>query len=158
MSCKDDIHTLHAELIHKAADIQFQLEYNNAGTPATIECLDQGKNVQKVLEQYFGLVGIPQMNVIPAGLKNRVNIEYIVSDEFIPETLTVYLSDGKLNGNQSDPDRDFDIISTGSNKNKGFTLRLDPSKGHRLNDAPHQDESLECNYSKRITFNTKAGT
>lgn len=157
MSCKDDIHTLHAELIHKAADIQFQLEYNNAGNPATIECLDQGKNVQKLMEQFFSLNGIPQHNIKPNGLKNRVNVEFTVVDEFIPETLVVYLSDGKLNGNQSDPDRDFDIISTGPNKNKGFTLRLDPSKGHRLNDAPHDDESLEISYSKRITYNTKAG-
>lgn len=158
MSCKDDIHTLHAELIHKAADVQFQLAYDNAGNPATIECLDNGKNLQRLLEQFFSLLGIPKFNITPTGDKDRVNLTYTVVDEFIPETLVVYLSGDKLNGDQGDVDRDFDIITTGPNANKGFTLRLDPEQGHRLNDAPHDDEGLCCSYAKRVTYNTKSGT
>lgn len=157
MSGKHDIHELHAELIHAAADIEFQLAYDNAGNPATIDCLDK-KCLQQLLEQFFSLIGIPKFNVIPTGDKDRVNTTYTVADEFIPATLVVYLSGDKLNGNQTDPDRDFDIISTGPNMNKGFVLKLDPEKGHRLNDAPHDDEGLCCSYAKRITYNTKGGT
>ena len=158
MSGKLEITELHAELIHSAAEIPFQTEYQNGTETATITDLGTCPNVQKLLEAYFSQVGIPRFNVLPTGVKNRVNTTFTVSEEFIPDTLVVYLSGDKLNGNQSDPDRDFDIISTGPNTHKGFILRLDPEKGHRLNDAPHDDEGLCCSYAKRITYNTKGGT
>ena len=92
MSNKNDIHELHAELIHTASDIQFQNEYQNGGDTATIIDLGTCPNTQKLLEKYFSLVGIPKFNVIPNGVKNRVNTTFTVSEEFIPETLVVYSS------------------------------------------------------------------
>lgn len=157
-NCKEDIHSLHAELIHKAADIQFQLTYDNNGDVAEIICFPNGKNVQRFLEQFLSLNGLPKKNQRPTGAKNNVNLTYILSEEFIPETLEVFLGGSQLNGDPTDPDRDFDIINTGPNTNKGFTIRLDAEQGHRLNCPPQQDESLYCNYSKRVTFNTKGGT
>mgnify|MGYP003641032288 CR=1 FL=1 len=157
-SCDNDIFSDHAILIHQAIEIIFKLAYDNDGDAAVITDLPLGKNVQKVLEAYFSKVGIPRHNIRPLGVKDRDNTTFTLNEEFIPGTLVVFLSGSQLNGDQSDPDRDFDIITTGVNANKGFEIRLDPSKGHRLNDAPHDDESLYCSYSKRITFNTKGGS
>ena len=151
--CKDEIHTLHAPLIHKARDVEFQIAYDNNGTPASIICIDQ-KNVQFALEAYWSQAGIPKHNIIPTGIKNRVNLVYTVVEEFIPGTLEVYLSGDKLNGDQTDVDRDYNEAGNF----KGFTLLIDASKPHRLNAPPFQDESLYVNYVKRITFDTKGGT
>lgn len=151
--CNKDIITLHAELIHKARDIQFQIAYDNAGNPATI--IDIGKrNVQFALESYWAKVGIPRKNIIPGGVLNNSNLLFTTPEEFIPGTLEVFLSDFKLNGNQADPERDYTEFVT----NNGFQIHLDPSKSYRLNSPPKQFESLHVNYSKRITFDTKGGT
>jgi len=152
----EDIIDLHAPLIHKAADIETQIAYDNAGNPATVDL--QGKNVQRMLEEYYSLVGIPIKGEQPTGLKNSVNLTYITDAEFIPATLEVFLSGIKLNGDPTDLDRDYDIISVGLNENKGFILRLEPGKASRLNGPPQDDEGLYVNYGKRITFNTKGGT
>ena len=151
--CREDIHSLHAELIHKARDIQFQITYDNNGNPASIICIDN-KNVQFALESFFGQVGLPVNNELPVGLKNNVNLTYSVDSEYIPGSLEVFLSGIKLNGDQSDPDRDYDEDPS----NSMFVLRLNGEKRFRLNAPPQQDEGLYVNYSKRITFNTKGGT
>lgn len=156
--CKDDIHTLHAELIHKAADIQFQLDYTNGINPASITDLPNGKNVQRLLEQYFSKVGIPILNELPAGAKNHVNLTFQTAFEFVPGTLEVFLSGLKLNGDQADPDRDYNVTTAGPNAYKEFVLILAPNKHHALNTPPMQNEGLYVNYAKRITFNTKGGT
>jgi hypothetical protein len=151
----EDIIDLHAPLIHKAADIETQIAYDNGGNPATIDL--QGKNVQRMLEEYYSLVGIPIKGELPTGAKNGVNLTYVTTFEFIPATLEVFLSGVRLNGDQSDPDRDYDIITVGPNENKSFTLRIDDNKPHVLNAPPFQNEGLYVNYGKRITFNTKGG-
>ena len=154
MSCgpHNEIHTLHAELIHKARDIQFQIQYDNNGNPASIICIDE-HNVQAVLEKYFSQMGIYMTSVTPAGSKNNVNLEYFVPDEYIPGTLEVFLSGVRLNGNQSDSKRDYTEDSTA----KRFIIELDSENQNRLNAPPFQDEGLIVNYRKRITFNTKGG-
>jgi len=151
--CREDIHSLHAELIHKARDIQFQIVYDNNGNPASIICIDE-KNVQSALESFFGQTGLPIKNELPVGTKNNVNLTYNVISEYIPGSLEVFLSGIKLNGDQTDPDRDYDEDPI----NSMFVIKLDTEKRYRLNAPPQQDEGLYVNYSKRITFNTKGGT
>ncbi|HHE40907.1 MAG TPA: hypothetical protein ENL10_05340 [Candidatus Cloacimonetes bacterium] len=151
--CKDEIFTLHAPLIHKARDIQFQITYDNGGTPAIITDITQ-KNVQFALEEYLSKAGLPVKNEVPIGFKNSVNLIFSTVYEFVSGSLEVYLSCNKLNGNQSDPRRDFDVLPN----NMGFVFRLDSNDPNRLNVPPFQDEPLICSYSKRITFNTKGGT
>ena len=100
MSKCEDIIDLHAPLIHKAADIETQIAYDNAGSPATIDL--NGKNAQRILEEYWSLVGIPVKGEQPTGLKNSTNLTYTTADDFIPATLEVFLSGVKLNGDQGD--------------------------------------------------------
>lgn len=152
----EDIFSFHAELIHKAADIQQQTQYQNGAN--TAEIIDvTGGNVQRFLENLLSKTGLPIKNEVPLGNKDNQNLFYTTNFEFIPDSLEVYLSGTMLNGDQSDPDRDYDIVPTGPNQNKGFELRLDPNKYWRLNAPPLQNESLIVNYNKRITFNTKGG-
>ena len=148
-----EIHTFHAELIHAAVDIPFALQYLNGILPASITDIGE-KNVQRVLEKYFSLHGIPVSDEIPGGLRNGSNLVFTTAFEFVAGTLEVWLSGLKLNGNPADPERDYDI----SVSNDGFTLLLAPTKSWRLNKAPKQREGLLVNYRKRITFNTKGGT
>ena len=151
----NDIIDLHAPLIHKAADVETQIAYDNNGDPASIDL--QGKNVQRILEEYWSKVGIPIKGEQPTGLKDSINLTYVTDNEFIPETLEVFLSGIKLNGDPSDPERDYDIISVGANTNKGFVLRVETNNPIRLNTPPFQYEPLYVNYGKRITYNTKGG-
>lgn len=154
MSCScGDIHTCHVTLIHPAADIQFNLAYLNGLLSAQITDINQ-RNVQAVLEKYFSLHGIPVKHEIPIGSKNRVNVSYRTQFEFVVNSLEVILSGITLNGNQLDPNRDFDVHLD----NQGFTLLLSPSSASSLNKPPRQDEPLFVNYGKRITFNTHGGT
>lgn len=155
--CDVDIHEIHAELIHKARDVEFQIVYDNGGSPALISDIDN-KNLQTALESYFSKVGIPVKNEKPIGSKNSVNLTFLTQNEFIPGTLEVYLSGLKLNGDQTDVERDYTVFSTGPNAYQGFVLELEPNDAHRLNVPPFQEEALFVNYSKRITFNTKGGT
>lgn len=155
--CDNDIFTLHAPLIHKARDVEFQFHYENGVATAFIADINE-KNVQFALEKYFSLVGIPVVNEIPIGSKDCVNLTFLTAYEFIPNTLEVNLSGIKLNGNQSDTHRDYDVITSGVNTNRGFTLRLEPNDPNRLNCPPFKDEPLTVSYAKRITFNTKGGT
>lgn len=155
--CNVDIFTEHAPLIHKAREIQFQLGYDNGGDPASITDIDK-RNVQFALESYWSKVGIPVVNEIPSGAKNRVNLVYETADEFVPNTLEVFLSGLKLNGVQTDPERDYTVTTVGPLAFKQFTIVLAPGSAHRLNKAPYQDEPLLVSYGKRITFDTKGGT
>ena len=151
-SC-DDIFTLHAALNHAATEIQFALNYLNGTDQANITDIDK-HNVQQILERYFSIWGIPIQHEIPDGLKDKINLHYRTEFEFIPGSLQVILSGVELNGNQSDPERDFTV----DGDNKGFTLVLAPNAAHRLNSPPRQYEPLHVNYLKRITFNTKGGS
>lgn len=83
-------------------------------------------------------------NITPVGLKNGVNLDYTLpnSETFLDGTLEVYLSGIHLNGDQDDPDRDFDLYTD----NTGFTILIDPSQGHRLNAPPQCLESLTISY------------
>ena len=92
-------------------------------------------------------------SIIPTGSKNNVNLEYFLPDEYIAGTLEVFLSGNRLNGDQSDPDRDYTEDSTA----KRFIIELDPENQHRLNAPPFQGEGFIVNYRKRITFSTKGG-
>ena len=148
-----DIHTFHAELVHAAVDVPFALAYLNGILPATITDINQ-KNVQRVLEKYFSIAGIPIVNERPGGAKNGVNLVYTTAVEFVEGSLEVWLSGLKLNGDLTDADRDYSPNLT----NDGFTIHIDAAKPHRLNRAPRQFESLLVSYRKRITFNTKGGT
>lgn len=146
--CGKDIHDLHAELIHPARDVQFQIAYTNGLLPATITDINE-KNVQAALESYWGKVGLPIRNEVPSGAKNNVNTQYGTAHEFIPGSLEVYLSGDKLLwGVDFVEDPTFD----------GFEILLDPNDPVRLNAPPQQFEDLTINYAKRITFNTKGGT
>ena len=157
MTCKEDIHTLHAELIHKARDVEFQIAYMNGILSAAITDIGQ-HNVQFALESYWSKVGIPVKNEIPIGSIDGVNLSFLTMFEFVDGTLEVFLDGLKLNGNQTDAERDFDVISVGPNTNKGFTLLLDSDRAMRLHEPPCYGESLIVSYGKRITFNTKGGT
>jgi hypothetical protein len=152
----EDIFSLHAELIHKAADVQQQTEYQNGLNTAQIIDVEGG-NVQRFLENLLSKTGLPIKNEMPTGNKDNQNLEYTTEFEFIPDSLEVYLSGILLNGDQDDPDRDYDVISTGVDAYKKFQIRLEPNKRYRLNCPPQQSESLIVNYNKRITFNTKGG-
>lgn len=149
----DDIHTLHAELIHKAAEIEFQIAYLNGLLPASISDIDK-KNVQQALESYWSKVGIPIVGEYPGGAKNNNNLLFTTQFEFIPGTLEVFLSGLKLNGNPADVDRDYEEFVT----NNGFEIKINPAKAHTLNRPPKQNEAFTVNYKKRITFDTKGGT
>ena len=103
MSNCDDIVTLHASLIHAAADIQFQLRYKNGVLDAEITDINDpnnNTNVQKAIESYLSKVGIPIKGEYPVGVKNNINLTFTTLNEFIPETLEVFLSGYKLNGDQ----------------------------------------------------------
>lgn len=154
--CKEDIWTLHAELIHKAADVQMQTAYKNGLLDAEIRDY-VGGNLQRFIENWLSKTGLPIKNETPTGLQNNTNLFYTTEFEFIPDSLEVYLSGNLLNGDQSDPDRDYDIITTGPDTHKAFELRLNPNKPERLNTPPFQDENFKVHYNKRVTFNTKGG-
>lgn len=154
---KQDIFTFHAPLIHTAREIKFQLNYKNNDLDAQIISIGH-KNVQMALESYFSQTGIPIKREVPSGEKNNQNLQFLTQYEFIGNSLEVFLSGMQLNGNPNDVNRDFDIISTGINKNKGFIIRVDSTKWGRLKCPPLQNEELVVNYSKRITFNTKGGS
>lgn len=158
--CNDDIITFHAPLIHTASDVQYQLKYKNGVLDAEIQLLGgiSNTNVQRALENYWSEVGIPIFNERPTGSKNSVNLTFVTTNEFIPGTLQVYLSGLMLNGDQPDPDRDYDVVTVGPDAYKSFVLKLDASKEYRLNAPPFQNEPLTTNYAKRITFNTIGGT
>lgn len=85
-----------------------------------------------------------KLNIHPIGLKNNQNLIFILPDgELFKEgRINVYLSCLRLNGDQTDSERDFDYLPDRS----GFTLNLDPSKRWRLNCPPLQDESLLVDY------------
>jgi len=150
MSCKD-IFTDHAPLIHKAADVQTQLQYTNGVQTANIIDLPTGKNAQRLLEAYFGKVGIPQEE-IPIGSVNNSNLTYRTSAEFIPGSLEVYLGGDKLDLDE------FSVTTSGSFSYKEFTIVLQPNDEDKIREAPYFGESLVVKYNKRITFNTQGGT
>lgn len=152
-ACAPDIHELHAELIHAAAEVQFALAYLNGILPASITDIGE-LNVQAALEKYFSIHGVPVYGEQPPGLKNNNNLVYATSFEFVAGTLEVYLSGLKLNGDQADPDKDYTPAVT----NDGFTINTAPLIKYRLNRPPQQFEPLYVNYRKRITFNTIGGT
>ena len=154
--CDKCIHTLHAPLIHKARDIQYQSDYKNGSLDA--EIIDVAHhNLQFALESYFSQVGIPIIDDNVIGEQNRVNTIYETNYEFIPDTLDVFLSGDKMV-------RDVDFqevlvdIGGGDWRWKGFEFLLNTNDPGRLNIAPKENESLRVNYLKRITFNTKGGT
>ena len=153
--CKD-IFTEHAPLIHKSADIQQQTNYKNGALDAEIIDIEGG-NVQRFVENWLSKTGLPIKNETPTGVRNSTNLFYTTGFEFIPDSLEVYLSGNLLNGDQSDPDRDYDLVTVGVNKHKGFQLRLNSNKPERLNVPPFQDENFKVSYNKRVTFNTKGG-
>ncbi len=153
----EDIFSLHAELIHKAADVQMQTEYLNGILPAEIIDIFGG-NVQRFLESWLSKTGLPIKNETPTGLRNSTNLLFTTEFEFIPGSLEVYLSGNLLNGDQLDPDRDYNVIITGPNSYKSFELILNPNSPERLNTPPFQDENFKISYNKRVTFNTKGGT
>lgn len=158
MSCGQDIHTLHAELIHKARDIQFQLAYKNGTLDASIIDINN-KNVQSVLESYFSKVGIPIIAETPIGNKNNSNLVFRSNYQFIPETLQVFLSGFPMAGDptNTNPLRNFNITTTGTYAFKEITFIIAPNVEGGLSKPPLQFEDLFFNYSKRITFNTKGG-
>ena len=149
----EDIHTLHAALVHAAAEIQFSLEYPNGTETATITDIGE-RNLQAVLESYFSQLGIPILHEIPTGDRGCPgDVVFVTEYEFIPGTLQVVLSGMVLNGNQDDPRRDFTILPD----NKSFRIESDPSDSDRLNAVPGDRETFFVNYRKRITFNTMGG-
>jgi len=155
--CKEDIFTEHAPLIHKSADIQQQTEYLNGVLPATIIDIEGG-NVQRFIENWLSKTGLPIKCETPSGIQNSINLFFTTEFEFIPDSIEVFLSGNKLNGDQNDPNRDFDVVTVGVNKYKGFQFRLNTNRPQSLNTPPFQDECLLINYNKRVTFNTKGGT
>jgi len=97
----EDIFSFHAELIHKAADVQQQTQYQNgANTAQIIDVV--GGNVQRFLENLLSKTGLPIKNEIPSGNLDNQNLLYTTEFEFIPDSLEVYLSGIMLNGNQDD--------------------------------------------------------
>lgn len=150
----EDIHTLHAALVHAASEIQFALEYPNGADTATIT--DIGKlNLQEVLESYFSQLGVPILHERPMGDRGCPgDVVFETYHEFIPDTLQVVLSGMVLNGDQADPKRDFTILPG----NKSFRIEIDPTDRERLSAAPGDAETFFVNYRKRITFNTRGGT
>jgi hypothetical protein len=154
--CKEDIWTEHAPLIHDADDITFQTEYTNGTLPAEITDYE-GKNVQRFIEDWLSKTGLPVKDETPGGAQNNGNLYYTTQFEFIPDSLEVYLSCNRLNGDQSDPDRDYDVITTGPDAYKAFQLRLNPNRPEALNRPPLQYENFKVDYNKRVTFNTKGG-
>lgn len=86
------------------------------------------------------------VNVVPLGAVNGINLTYTTPDKFVPGTLEVFLADLKLNGNQTDPERDYDEHPD----SQGFTLLLDPAKENRLNCPPQCGEDLLVNYQRKV--------
>lgn len=149
-----DIHTLHAELIHRAREIIFQLHYKNGLLDATVEQLGAKQNLQFVLENYFSQVGIPVYHETPTGDVNCLNLDFNTAHEFVPNSLQVILGGDRLIGDQGNPNRQF-VEKT---NHKGFVLILNTSSYLGLRKPPSNFESLEVDYDRRITFNTKGGT
>ena len=88
-SCCEDIITLHAALIHAASEIQFALDYDNNGLPASITDIGVN-NVQQVLEKYFSKLGIPVLHEIPAGdIGCPGDNTFTTEFEYIPGSLQV---------------------------------------------------------------------
>ena len=156
MSCKgnccEDIHTLHAELTHQAAEVSFPTEYNYNGSNASIVGIASG-SVQSVIEDYISKVGIPVKHEL-LNDQTGCNLHFRTEYEFIPGSLEVFLSGINLNGNQSDPRRDFTVDPD----NQGFTIEIDPLDRERLNAPPQGGEPFHVNYNRRIAFNTFGGS
>ena len=77
---------------------------------------------------------------IPIGEKDGSNLVFEAPEQFITETLQIYLSGLHL-------DRGIDYFVDVDNKT--FTIILMPSDPTRLNVPPLQDEKFSMNYVKR---------
>ncbi len=151
MSKCEDIIDLHAPLIHKAADIQFQQNYTNGTLPASIIDLPLGKNMQRVFEAYISQLGTP-VEEIPIGNIDNNNVVFQSSAEFIPGSLEIFISGDKLDSDE------FTVTTTGPLAYKEFTIILYSNNHDKIKYPPFFGESLVIKYNKRIAFNTKGGS
>ena len=76
-------------------------------------------------------------DVTPIGDKNCVNLEFQAPEEFVPETLQIFLS-----GIHLDRGKDYAVQPD----NRTFIILLEPNDPTRLNKAPFGDEKLSMNY------------
>ena len=88
---------------------------------------------------------------LPIGARDGSNLTYQTQYRFQPGSLEVYLSGDKMNANQSDPERDLDVTTTGANAFKEFTFIIKPNVPEALCDPPCQGESLLVNYRRCAT-------
>lgn len=144
--------TLDGRLWKVHAETVITRESPTGGTMYNLDNLDEtgidgdGSCLAKVPVTHYHTdhIELWKLNVHPLGEKNNQNLIFTLPDgELFKEgKLNVYLSCLRLNGDQSDPKRDFDYFPDRS----GFTLRLDPEDRWRLNCPPLQDESLLIDY------------
>lgn len=97
------------------------------------------------------LVGQRRTNVPLIGDKNNVNLVFETPDEFIPGTEEIVLEGIDLNGDTTDPNKDYSVTTTGAKANREITLIVDTNVKNQIHSPPKQKESLLANYQRRIT-------
>lgn len=83
------------------------------------------------------VVDVVRVNIIPLGVKNGINLSYMLSEVFISGTLEIYLDGVKL---------DHGIQYNENISLNGFTIIVDPTDYKGLAKGPRCDESLTANY------------
>lgn len=111
---------------------------NDTGVPEDGSCL------AKVPVAHYHAHDAWKVNIVPIGDKNNQNLIFILpnSETFVYGQLEVYLSGLHLNGDQSDPDRDYNYLPDLN----GFEIILRSNNRWGLNRPPLQGEPLTITY------------
>lgn len=78
------------------------------------------------------------LNEIPTGDLNCSNLDFVTNNEFLSDTIEVFLDGRKLDT----------VDYTVGLDNQSFTLVLDPNNNNSLNKPPRYNEIISVNYIK----------
>lgn len=83
------------------------------------------------------VVDVVRVNVVPLGVRNGVNLSFMLPEVFLSGTLEIYLDGVKL---------DHGIQYNENISLNGFTILVNPADYKGLAKGPKCDESLTANY------------
>jgi hypothetical protein len=89
------------------------------------------------LPSWDQVIDVVRVNVVPLGVKNGVNLSYMLPEVFLSGTLEIWLDGVKL---------DHGIQYNENISLNGFTIIVDPADYKGLAKGPRCDESLTANY------------
>jgi len=89
------------------------------------------------LPSWDQVIDVVRVNVVPLGVKNGVNLSYMLPEVFLSGTLEIWLDGVKL---------DHGIQYNENISLNGFTITVDPADYKGLAKGPRCDESLTANY------------